>query len=68
LGVIRPTNTPLYYGIKVILIEPGVINLQYIGFTVEKILDCGPSHIAEILGIDDYIKQLIYHETKKLEI
>ena len=35
------------------------------GFTVEKILDCGPSHIATILGISDHIGEIIYHETKK---
>ena len=39
--------------------------LQSNGFTVEEILDCGPSHIAEILGIDDYIGEIIYQETKK---
>jgi hypothetical protein len=29
--------------------------LQDAGFTVEKILDDGPSHIAETLGIDMYV-------------
>ncbi|HEX5186170.1 MAG TPA: hypothetical protein VFV86_04700 [Nitrososphaeraceae archaeon] len=48
-------------------ISKGLIQLfQNTGFTVEKILDCGPSsHSAEILRIDDYIGELIYHETKK---
>ncbi|HET8792298.1 MAG TPA: hypothetical protein VFM31_00770 [Nitrososphaeraceae archaeon] len=39
--------------------------LQNTGFTVEKILDCGPSHIAEILKIDEHIGEIIYQETKK---
>jgi hypothetical protein len=47
-------------------IPKGLIEmLQHFGFTVEKILDCGPSHIAEILGIDDYLGEIIYQETKK---
>lgn len=47
-------------------IPKGLIEvLQNAGFTVEKVLDCGPSHIAEILGIDDYIGEIIYQETKK---
>ena len=37
--------------------------LQSNGFTVEEILDCGPSHIAEILGIDPYVAQIIFNET-----
>lgn len=52
--------------LELIDIPKGLIEvLQNTGFTVEKILDCGPTHIAEILGIDDYIGELIYHETKK---
>ena len=47
-------------------ISKGLIELlQLNGFTVEKILDCGPSHIAEILRVDEYIGEIIYHETKK---
>ncbi len=47
-------------------IPKGLIEmLQHFSFTVEKILDCGPSHIAEILGIDDYLGEIIYQETKK---
>jgi hypothetical protein len=47
-------------------IPKGLIEvLQSNGFTVEKILDCGPSHIVEILGIDDYIGEIIYQETRK---
>jgi hypothetical protein len=52
--------------LELIEIPKGLIEiLQDSGFTVEKILDCGPSHIAEILGIDDYIGELVYQETKK---
>ena len=52
--------------LELIEIPKGLIEvLQNTGFTVEKILDCGPSHIAEILGIDDYIGELIFQETKK---
>ncbi len=39
--------------------------LQVAGFTVEKILENGPSQIAETLGIDVYIGEIIYNETKK---
>ena len=39
--------------------------LQDAGFTIEKILDNSPSHIAEILGIEVYVGEIIYNETKK---
>ncbi len=52
--------------LELVEISKGLIEiLQDAGFTVEKILDCGPSHIAEILGIDDYLGEIIYQETKK---
>jgi hypothetical protein len=52
--------------LELIEIPKGLIEvLQNTGFTVEKILDSGPSHIAEILGIDDYLGELIYQETRK---
>ncbi len=52
--------------LELVEIPKGLIEvLQDSGFTIEKILDCGPSHIAEILAIDDYIGELIYQETKK---
>ena len=51
--------------LELIEIPKGLIeNLQNAGFTIEKVLDCGPSHIAEILKIDDYMGELIYYETK----
>jgi hypothetical protein len=34
------------------------------GFTIEMILNSRPSDIAQILGIDDYVAQIIYQETK----
>ena len=53
--------------LELIEIPKGLIEiLQNAGFTIEKILDCGPSHIAEILKIDDYMGELIYRETKKV--
>ena len=46
--------------VELIEIPKGLIEiLQDSGFTVEKILDCGFSHIAEILGIDDYLGENI---------
>jgi hypothetical protein len=39
--------------------------LQNAGFTIESILDNEPSHIAETLGIDMYVGEIIYNETKK---
>ena len=45
-------------------ISKGLIKLLQInGFTVEKILEYGPSKIAEKLGIDDYVAQIIFSET-----
>jgi len=47
-------------------ISKGLIEmLQNAGFTVEKILDNGPSYIVETLGIDVYVGEIIYNETKK---
>jgi len=33
-------------------------------FTIEIILNIHPSDMAQILGIDDYVAQIIYQETK----
>jgi hypothetical protein len=55
--------------LELVEISKGLIEmLQNAGFTIEKILDNGPSHIAEILGIDVYVGEIIYHETKKASI
>lgn len=36
--------------------------LQTHGFTIEIILEYGSSKIAEMLGIDDYVAQIIFNE------
>ncbi len=47
-------------------ISKGLIEvLQTNGFTIEKILDSEPSDIAEKLGIDLYVGEIIFKETKK---
>jgi DNA-binding NtrC family response regulator len=47
-------------------ISKGLVELlQDAGFTIEKILENRPSRIAEILGIDVYVGEIIYNETKK---
>jgi hypothetical protein len=52
--------------LELVEISKGLIEiLQNAGFTIEKILDNGPSHIAETLGIDMYVGEIIYNETKK---
>jgi hypothetical protein len=52
--------------LDLIKISKGLIEiLQSNGFTVEKILEYGPSQIAEMLGVDVYIGKIIYDETKK---
>jgi hypothetical protein len=45
-------------------IPKGLIELLQINnFTIERILESGPSQIAEILGTDDYVAQIIFSET-----
>ena len=52
--------------LELVEISKGLIEiLQDAGFTIEKILENAPSHIAEILGIDVYVGEIIYNETKK---
>jgi hypothetical protein len=47
-------------------IPKGLIEvLQINGFTIEMILEYNPSQIAEKLGIDDYVAQIIFNETTK---
>ena len=36
--------------------------LQINNFTIERILESGSSQIAEILGTDDYVAQIIFSE------
>jgi hypothetical protein len=52
--------------LELIEISKGLIDILHdAGFTVESILENEPSHIAEILGIDTYVGEIIYKETKK---
>ena len=41
-----------------------VESLNNAGFTIEMILNSKPADIAEILGIDDNVAQIIYQESK----
>ena len=53
--------------LELVEISKGLIEiLQDAGFTIESILENGPSHLATILGIDDYVAQIIFNETKKI--
>jgi hypothetical protein len=46
-------------------ISKGLVeSLNNAGFIIEIILKSRPSDIAIILGIDDYVAQIIYQETK----
>ena len=50
-------------------ISKGLIELLQIhDFTIERILDYGAAKIAEILGIDYYVAQIIFNETNKKNI
>ena len=52
--------------LELVEIPKGLIEiLQNADFTIEKILDNEPSDIAEKLGIDSYVGEIIYKETKK---
>ena len=39
-------------------------SLNNAGFTLEMIINSPPLDIAQILGIDDYVAQIIFQETK----
>jgi hypothetical protein len=41
-----------------------VESLNSAGFTIEIILNSRPSDIAKVLGIDEYVANIIYQETK----
>jgi len=50
-------------------ISKGLIELLQINdFTIESILDYGPSKIAETLGIDNYVAQIIFNEANNKNI
>ena len=54
------------YRLNLIEIPKAILEvLQTNGFTIEKILDSEPYDIAEKLGIDPYIGEIIYKETEK---
>ena len=40
--------------------------LQLNGFTIEMILEYGPSQIAKIIGINVFFAQIIFNETTKM--
>ena len=49
---------------KLVEFPKGLIEvLQNAGFTIEKILDSKPSDMAEKLGIDAYVGEIIHKET-----
>jgi hypothetical protein len=52
--------------LELVEIPKGLIEiLQNAGFTIEKIVDSKPSDIAEKLGIDSYVGEIIHKETSK---
>ena len=52
--------------LELVEIPKGLIEvLQNSGFTIEKILDSEPSEIAEELGIDSYVGEIIFKETSR---
>ena len=66
IDIVDTVNKKKDERLELVKISKGLIEmLQNAGFTVEKILDNGPSHIAETLGIDMYVGEIIYNETKK---
>ncbi len=52
--------------LELVEIPKGLVEiLQDTGFTIEKILESEPSEIAQSLGIDSYIGEIIHKETSK---
>ena len=53
------------YKIEHVSLPKGLIeSIKNAGITSEIILNRHPSDIAQILGMDDYVAQIIYHETR----
>jgi hypothetical protein len=51
--------------LSLVNIPKGLVeSLNNAGFTIEIILNSRPSDIAQILGIDDYVANILYQETK----
>jgi hypothetical protein len=78
--IIPPKTDPIYHNLhhqqniakwkdqrlELVEIPKGLIEvLQNTGLTVENILNNEPSNIAEKLGIDSYVGEIIFKETKK---
>jgi hypothetical protein len=78
--IIPPKTDPIYHNLhhqqniakwkdqrlELVEIPKGLIEvLQNAGQTVENILNNEPSNIAEKLGIDSYVGEIIFKETKK---
>lgn len=60
------TNMKNDYRIDHITIPIGLKDvLNNAGFTIESILNNDPSRIAQALGIDEYVGQIILKETKR---
>jgi hypothetical protein len=52
--------------LELLEIPKGLIEILHnAGFTIEKIVDSEPSDIAEKLGIDSYVGEIIHKETSK---
>ena len=51
--------------LSLVNIPKGLVeSLNNTGFTIEIILNSRPSDMAQVLGIDDYVANIIYQETK----
>ena len=51
--------------VKNLNLSKGLIeSINNAGFTLEMIINSHPLDIAQILGIDDYVAQIIFQETK----
>lgn len=60
------TNMKNDYRIDHITIPIGLKDvLNNAGFTIESILNNDPSRLAQALGIDEYVGQIILKETKR---
>ena len=62
--VLQPRRSSKDERLEYLNIPKGLIELLQINdFTIEKILEYGPSKIAETLVIDNYVAQIIFNET-----
>jgi hypothetical protein len=64
-GKIKLEKPKIDERLEYVNISKGLVeSLNDAGFTIEIILNNKPSDIAKVLGIDDYVANIIYHETK----